>query len=77
MNWDALEECLADLDLGGVDGVAVRLGGLGRARRGRRPRTSRSRSTSSPGRCAAGTATASTAGVLLVGEGPDVEVEEL
>lgn len=23
LNWDALEECLADLDLGGVDGVIV------------------------------------------------------
>jgi len=23
MNWEALEECLADLDLGGVEGVVV------------------------------------------------------
>ena len=76
MNWDAFEECLGDLDLGGVDGVAVIWSGWAEL------------AEAAPQEFAIALDIFASAvrgwhrdgvdgGVLLVGEGPDVEVDEL
>jgi len=76
LNWDALEECLGDLDLGGVDGVAVLWTGWGEL----------AEATATEFAVAvdifAGAARGwhrdgVIGGVLLVGDGPDVEIDEL
>ena len=76
MNWDALEECLGDLDLGGVQGVAVLWTGWGQLAE-EAARDFAVAVDIFAGAVRGWHRDGVTGGVLLVGEGPDVEIDEL
>ena len=76
MNWDALEECLSDLDLGGVAGVAVLWSGWGELAEATAKEFAVALDVFS-GAVRGWHRDGVQGGVLLVGEGPDVEVDEL
>ena len=76
MNWDALEECLGDLDLGDVDGVAVLWCGWGELAE------ASAKDFAVAVNIFAGAARGwrrdgVRGGVVLVGDGPENEVDEL
>ena len=76
MNWDALDECLADLELEGADGVLVvwsQWGPFAEAAPTDFATALDVLTSAVRGWVADGVR----GGVLLVGEGPDVDVEEL
>lgn len=76
LNWDALEECLGDLDLGGAEGVVVLWTGWGAM-------AEEAASDFAVALDILGGAVRGwhrdgvRGGVVLLGEGPDVDVEEL
>jgi hypothetical protein len=76
MNWDALDECLADLDLDGAEGVAVLWTSWA-------PFAEESPKEFAVAIDVLGSAVRGWArdgvrgGVLLVGEGPEIDVDEL
>ena len=76
MNWDALEECLGDLDLGEDEGVAVLWSGWGELAEAGATDFATALDLLS-GAVRGWHRDGLAGGVLLVGEGPDVEVDEL
>ena len=76
MNWDALEECLGDLDLGGVEGVAVLWSGWGELAEASAKEFAIALDIFA-GAVRGWHRDDVDGGLLLVGEGPDVEVEDL
>lgn len=76
MNWDALEECLADLDHGGVDGVVVLWVSWGEFAEAE-PREFAVAIDVLAGAVRGWTRDGVRGGVLLVGEGPEIDVDEL
>jgi hypothetical protein len=76
MNWDALEECLGDLDLGEDEGVAVLWAGWGELAEAAAADFAVALDILA-GAVRGWHREGLAGGVLLVGEGPDVEVDEL
>jgi hypothetical protein len=76
MNWDALEECLGDLDLGEDEGVAVIWSGWGELAEAAAPEFAIAVDIFA-GAVRGWHRDGVAGGVLLVGEGPDVDVDEL
>jgi hypothetical protein len=76
LNWDALEECLADLDLGESDGVVVLWTGWGDLAEAT-PREFAVAVDIFAGAARDWHRDGVRGGVLLVGDGPDVEVGAL
>jgi hypothetical protein len=76
LNWDALEECLGDLDLGGAEGVVVLWAGW--APMAEEASTDFAVALDILGGAVRGWHRDGVdGGVLLLGEGPDTDLEEL
>ena len=76
MNWDALEECLGDLDLAGAEGVLVVWSSWGLLAEAA-PRSFATALDVLSGAVRTWKADGVNGGVLLLGEGPEVDVERI